>query len=177
MVTHQIKYPELNHPFSFNELYSAVQQSKMHSSTGEDRISNEMLQHLPKKCLQVILKLYNQVYLSGQLPTEWKQSLVIAFPKPSMDESLPTSYRPISLTSTLCKIFERLATNRLTYVLEKNNLLSNLQAGFRKERSTVDQIVRLQDIINKYLSNRGYTLAVFSISRKPSIWFGKTIYL
>ena len=34
-------------------------------------------------------------------------------------------------------------------------------AGFRKDRSTVDQIVRLQDIINKYLSNKGYTLAVF----------------
>ena len=82
------------------------------------------------------MRLYNQVYISGQLPTVWKHSIVIGFPKPSKDESLPTSYRPISLTTTLCKIFERLATNRLSYVLEKNNLLSNLQAGFRKDRST-----------------------------------------
>ena len=74
---------------------------------------------------------------------------------------MPTSHRPISLTSTLCKIFERLATNRLSYVLEKNNLLSNLQVGFRKERCTVEQIVTLQDIINKYLSKRVCTLAVF----------------
>ena len=90
------KYPELNHPFSFNELYSAVQQSKIHSSSGEDRISYEMLQYLPNKCLKVILKLYNQVYLSGQLTSVWKQSIVIGFPKPSKDVFLPTSYRPIS---------------------------------------------------------------------------------
>ena len=109
-----------------------------------------MLQHLPNKCLKILLKLYNQVYLSGQLPTVWKHSIVIGFPKQSKDESLPSSYRPISLTSTLCKIFERLATNRLTYVLEKNNLISNIQAGFRKNRSTIDQVIRLQDQINKY---------------------------
>ena len=104
LFTHNVntpdKYPELNHPFSFNELYSAVQQSKIHSSQGKDRISYEMLQHFPNKCLKVILKLYNQVYLSGQRPTVWKHSIVIGCPNPSKDESLPTSYRPISLTST-----------------------------------------------------------------------------
>ena len=70
LFTHNIntpdKYPELNHPFSFNELYSAVQQLKIYSSPGEDRITYVMLQHLPK-CLKVFLKLYNHVYLSGQL--------------------------------------------------------------------------------------------------------------
>ena len=86
---------------------------------------------------------------------------MIGFPKQTKYESLPLSYRPIRLTSTLCKIFERLATNRLTYVLEKNNLLSNIQAWFRKNKSTIDQVIRLQDQISKYLNNKGYTLAVF----------------
>jgi hypothetical protein len=43
----------------------------------------------------------------------------------------------------------------------KNNLLSKDQSGFRKGRSTVDQIIRLQDTINKFNFNKGYTLAVF----------------
>ena len=85
------KYPELNQPFSFNELYNALQQSRKHSSLGKNRICYEMLKQLPNKCLKVILKLYNQVYLSGQLPVAWKHSIVIGFPKPSKDESLPTS--------------------------------------------------------------------------------------
>ena len=155
------KYPELNEPYTFHELCSAVKQSKKNKSPGEDRISYEMLQHLPNKSLKVILKLYNQIYTSGKIPQMWKHSIVIGFPKPSKDETLPTSYRPISLTSTLCKIFERLATNRLAYVLEKHSLLSNIQSGFRKNRSTIDQILRLQDQINKYLNNNGYSLGIF----------------
>ena len=40
-------------------------------------------------------------------------------------------------------------------------MLTNVQTGFRKGRSTVDQIIRLQDTINKYNHNKGYTMAVF----------------
>jgi len=45
---------------------------------------------------------------------------------------------------------EKLVTNRLTYFVEKHNILSNIQSGFRKSRSTVDHIIRLQDTINKH---------------------------
>src|SRR6218665_2960946 len=44
----------------------------------------------------------------------------------------------LSLTSTMCKVMERLVTNRLQWFVEKNNLLSKNQSGFRKNRSTVD---------------------------------------
>ena len=36
-----------------------------------------------------------------------------------------------------------------------------MQTGFRKGKSTVDQLIRLQDVINKYNNNRGYTVTVF----------------
>ena len=45
--------------------------------------------------------------------------------------------------------------------MEDNKLLSNVQTGFRKGRSTIDHLIRLQDTINKYNLNRGYTVAVF----------------
>ena len=50
---------------------------------------------------------------------------------------------------------------RQIYCVEKNNLLSNVQSGFRKGRSTIDHIIRLQDTINKYNNNKGYTVGVF----------------
>ena len=56
---------------------------------------------------------------------------------------------------------EKLVTNRLTYFVEKNNILNNIQCGFRKGRSTLDHIIRLQDAINKYNNNKGYTVGVF----------------
>jgi len=56
---------------------------------------------------------------------------------------------------------EKMVTNRISYYLEKKNLLARVQTGFRKGKSTVDQLIHLQDVINKYNNNRGYTVAVF----------------
>ena len=56
---------------------------------------------------------------------------------------------------------EKLVTNRLTFFVEKDNILSNIQSGFRKGRSTVDHIIRLQDTINKFNYNKGFTVGVF----------------
>ena len=52
-------------------------------------------------------------------------------------------------------------TNRLTRYLEKYNLISNQQCGFRKGRSTKDHIINLETCINKAFTNKESTLAVF----------------
>ena len=57
-------------------------------------------------------------------------------------------YRPISLTSTMGKVMERLVTNRLRYFAECLNLLTPFQAGFRTGRSTEDQLLRLSQSIS-----------------------------
>ena len=54
-----------------------------------------------------------------------------------------------------------MVVNRLVYYLEKNKLLTDVQTGFRPDRSALDQLMRLQDTINKYNNNRGYTVGVF----------------
>ena len=55
----------------------------------------------------------------------------------------PSSYRPISLTSCICKLAGRLLQSRLAYLLEVNNILAPEQAGFRSGRCTEQQIARL----------------------------------
>jgi ribonuclease HI len=56
---------------------------------------------------------------------------------------------------------ERLITNRLAYYLESKNLLNPVQSGFRKNRSTIDHLVRLTDHINKTINTGDYTVATF----------------
>ena len=139
----------LNQDLTLNELRRAIRGAKAQKSPGEDGIPYEFLQRLPTSANKILLKLYNQIWHTGNLPQGWKHSIVIPIPKGGKDPHTVKSYRPVSLTSTLCKIMERLVTDRLSYYLEKNNILNKFQSGFRKGRGTIDHIARLQDTILK----------------------------
>merc|ERR1719334_2237713 len=88
-----------------------------------------------------ILNLYNRIYASRQFPTSWKTAIIIPIPKPNKDHSDPLNHRPISLTSCLCKLFEKMVNQRLVWYLEKNQCIQPVQSGFRRNRSTTDCLV------------------------------------
>ena len=66
---------------------------------------------------------------------------IIPIPKPGKDKTEATNYRPIALTSCICKTMVRMINDRLVWFLESNNLISKNQAGFRKNNSTNDHLV------------------------------------
>ena len=68
------------------------------------------------------------------------------FPKPGKEPVEPNNYRPIALTSCLCKTLERMINKRVTWFLESNNHISRFQSGFRSDRSTTDNLVRLETL-------------------------------
>jgi len=146
-----------NEPFDLHELRRALREVKKQSAPGADKISYEMLQKLPKCATKAVLKFYNQIWINDDFPVGWRHSIVLPVLKPGKDPKNAASYRPVSLTPTLCKIMEKLVNNRLAYFVEKNNLLNNIECGFR----TIDHIIRLQDTINKYNNNNGYIVGVF----------------
>ena len=86
---------------------------------------------------------------SGVYPSKLKYAKVIPVYKAG-DETEPGNYRPISLLSVLNCLFERLMNKRLTLFIEKNQILSQSQFGFRKNHSTQHAIL---DIVNTIQSN------------------------
>ncbi len=108
-----------------------------------------------------LLHLYNRVWEEGRLPKKWKEAIVIPIRTFGKDPSKPTSYRPIALTSNLCKIMERMIIERISYELEKKGKLANYQSGFRKGRSTMDAVIRLENEIRKAQENKETVIAVF----------------
>ena len=78
------------------------------------------------------------------MPPEWKHATVISIVNPGKDASKPESYRPLSLTSCLCKVMERMINTRLVEYLEMRNILDKVQCGSRKGRSTNDYLARLE---------------------------------
>jgi len=142
---------ELNIPFSEYELKGAMRQLRNNTAPGENGISYECLKQLPGNGQRLLLRFFNLIWEKCYIPKEWKHAVVLPIPKAGKDPHDPSSYKPIALTSTMCKIMERLIANRLIWHLEKHKLLNNAQTGFRRNRSTIDQIIRLQDTINRSL--------------------------
>ena len=64
---------------------------------------------------------------SDTFPESWREALIISIPKPGKDHFNPLNYRPIALTSCICKTVERMDNERLVWYLEKNGLLAKQQ--------------------------------------------------
>ena len=94
------------------------------------------LRQLQKESLKLLLKIYNKLWTEGKFPDIWRQTTVIPIPKPGEDNSDPQNCRPISLTSCLCKIMERMLNDRLVLYLESNGLIYNVDSGMKIHLTT-----------------------------------------
>ena len=94
--------------------------------------------------------------------------------KPNKKSSDPSSYRPISLLPTLGKLLERIMVLQITEYMVQNNLLNHFQAGFKKRKSCVHQLLRLSEHISKWFGKRsgGRTVVLFIDAKKAfdSVW-------
>ena len=146
-------------PFFLTELQNSISKSN-NSAAGPDEIHYPLLKELPTISLKYLLDIYNNIWMSGNIPTIWKRAITIPILKKQKDPTNPTSYRPIALTSCTCKTLERMINLRLIWFLESNNLLSNLQTSFRAKRSTIDQIVRIETLIRETFIKKKHLITV-----------------
>lgn len=65
-----------------------------------------MFKHLPDNVIHVHLGLFNTSWSEGVIPSGWKRAVILPFVKPGKDPSCADVYRPIALTSNLCKLME-----------------------------------------------------------------------
>ena len=144
-----------------SELKKAIRQLKKKKSPGPDNITNEMLQHLGNTALNKLLAIFNLSWKEGQVPQCWKEASMIPVLKKGKNKSKAVSYRPISLTSCVCKTMERIINQRLQWYLEEEQIIVPEQAGFRRYRSTEDQTTHLAQVIEDAFQAQKVTLAVF----------------
>ena len=94
----------------------------------------------------------------------WRSKLKIAKIVPvfkSGDETDPDNYRPISLLSIFNRIFEKVMYSRLISFMDKHNVLSSSQYGFRKQHSTQHAIHDIVNEIYKNMDNKEITCGIF----------------
>ena len=151
---------DYNKPFNLQELESCLAETG-NTAAGPDQIHNNILKQLPQISKQCLLNTLNKMWLENSFPDSWRNANIIPIPKPNKDHTDPSNYRPIALTSCLCKLMEKMANKRLNWFLETNECLSDYQCGFRKGRSTNDHLVRLETFIRETFQLKQHIVAIF----------------
>ena len=155
------------------EFLAAV--SNLSTATGPDNVPYPMLKHPPRSDMDFILHIFNLFWTSHFFSSVWKTSSIIPIHKMEKPLDSPASFRPISLTSCVSKLFEHIIPSRLLYFLESDSILSPHQTGFRPGRSTLDQIFYLFQSIsyrfNKPRPGAGTFLSTIDFSKAfHSVW-------
>ena len=151
---------DYNTEFTLDELLLALKYCKG-SSPGPDNISYIMLQHLGHHSITKLLLLYNKIWTTHTFPKSWGFAHTIPIPKKTGRLTDPSAFRPIALTSCLCKVMERMVKRRLLFVLEAKGLLGDEQSGFRTYRSTMDHLTHLEHCISEAFAKKEFMIGVF----------------
>ena len=150
----------MNEHISIFEVKKAVQGAKRNKSCGLDGIPVDVLKN--DSAISFLHILFNICFDKGVIPNDWGKGIINPIPKSStVDARDPLSYRAITLASCMYKLFSSILNTRLSKWIEENKILAEEQNGFRKGRSTVDQISSLTNIINTRKKKRMSTYCAF----------------
>ena len=156
------------------EIRSAINRLKNGKSGGKDEITAELLKVDIDTTVNWLADLFDTIWDNEEVPKTWKQGLIVKLPKKG-DLKECDNWRGITLTSVPSKVFGRVLIERIIHGV--NNKLRDEQAGFRRGRSTVEQIFILRNIIEQvvewqstlYVAFVDFEKAFDSVDRE-SLW-------
>ena len=124
----------------------AIDKLKSHKSPGIDQIPAELITAGGRAICLEIHKLITSIWKKEKLPEEWKESIIVPIHKKG-DKTDCSNYRGISLLPNTYKILSNILLSRLiSYAKE---IIGERQCGFRRNRSTIDHIFCIRQILEK----------------------------
>ena len=127
-----------------------IRDMKDNKSPGVDGIPPKLLLEIVEQISIPLATVFNLSLEEGIVPLEWKEANIIPlFKKGSRNKS--ENYRPVSLTSVICKLLERLIKDHLVDFLVKNKLINPSQHGFLKARSCLTNTLCFLEDVTKWL--------------------------
>jgi len=137
-----------------------LQELDTNKSPGPDDIHPYMLKSLATCLKKPLLMIFQSSIDNGTVPQQWKRGNVSAIFKKG-DKADPGNYRPVSLTSVVCKLLEKIIRGNLLDHMFKNDLVSDKQYGFLPGRSTTIQLLHVMDEWTKILDEGGQVDAIY----------------
>ncbi|GFV05192.1 probable RNA-directed DNA polymerase from transposon X-element [Trichonephila clavipes] len=144
-----------------DEVIPYIEHVNVKKASGKDLITNRMLKNFPVKLILILTILINKILKFNHFPDNWKEAIIFPINKPGKDPHLASSYRPISLLSTISKLTKSIILHRLKNFINENNILNPNQYGFTNKLSTLHPLLRLTEHISEGFQKKKSTGAVF----------------
>ena len=136
------------------KIIKAINEIGIDSACGEDDIPAIVLKNCKENLSHPILLIWTDSFQNGFIAKQFKKQIITPVHKKA-SKADPANYRPISLTSHLIKVFERIIRDQLVKFLDDHDLLCRNQHGFMKGRSCLTQLLLHIDIvINNLLEDK-----------------------
>jgi len=132
------------------EVEEAIRRLKNGKAAGIDNIPGELIHNGGKPVIDVLHRLCEQIWRTNAWPKQWVQYVIIPLPKKGNLRKCE-NYRTISLVSHPSKVLLRVLLNRLQPQVE--SCIADEQAGFRAGRSTIEPILNLRTLCEKYVEH------------------------
>lgn len=143
------------------ELKDVLKRAKSNKAPGIDGIPAEFFVNAPVELLESVLIIFNNILEYATVPQNFRKAVIFPILKKG-DPGEVSNYRGISFVTAFSKLFAGILLRRIENWVIKNNVLTEYQAGFRKNYSTVDNIFNLYNIIKlKLMGSRNKVYAFF----------------
>jgi len=139
----------LNKPLTLQELNICINELDTSKAMGPDSIHNKLIKQSGQPFRKSLLKFFNICWNNHKTPKHWHYDIIIPIPKPKKDHSHPKNYRPISISSNVGRLMQKMIAKRLSHFTLKLKIFGSNQSGFQMNRSCIDAILPLyQSIIH-----------------------------
>jgi hypothetical protein len=145
--------------FSNESIARVIDRLSNKKSPGADGITNDFIKMAKKEIVPYLRCIFQMSINNCQMPVDWKFANITPIPKGGKKDQAD-NYRPISLTSAICKIFETLIAMYIRYNLEKCNWFTQAQHGFRGGHSCESQLTGFIQEISDLVDNHGEVDAI-----------------
>ena len=149
----RVKDSMVTNPTNSQEVTKILKHLKNKKSSGHDGISNEILKCCSPVIEPILAKIFNEMVESSIYPDWMKLAKITPLYKKG-DRNLPENYRPISLISSLSKVFEKLLLKRMMSFCAKHKVLTSSQFGFRPKMSCVQAIVKITEYLREQIDKK-----------------------
>ena len=162
-------------PISSQEMRKAIKRMKRKKSNGPDLIPNEVFIEADNNTLNIHRRIMNKILQEGKIPTQWSQGEIIRIYKGKGKKGKCSNERGITLASNAGKLLERIINNRAETTVQ----MSDLQAGGKRGRATVDHIRIIKDLITTSKQRKGKpTVAFLDVTKAyDKAWLDAVMYV